>query len=79
MCIVSLTTGILGVLGSFACVVFGLPLGVVAVATGIIGLVQVRDQQGEGRALAIAGVGFGGLAIVLPIVLFLLAFRGGLY
>lgn len=77
--VVSLTAGILGILGSFGCVVFGIPLGIVAVATGIIGLSQSRGQQGENRTLAIAGLGCGAVAIVLPLVFLLLPFAFGLY
>ena len=65
-------SGIVGVLAGFCCLIFGIPLGIVAVTLGIIGLAQVRDQQVQGRPMAIAGICCGVAAIVLPIILFVL-------
>ena len=79
VCVASLATGILGVLGSFGCIVLGFPLGVVAVVTGIIGVAQLRNQPGEGRAMAIAGICCGVVAIVLPFILFVLPFAFSVY
>jgi len=79
VCITSLVCGILGVLGSVGCLLFGIPLGVVALVTGIIGLSQAREQSGEGKAMAIGGMCCGAVAIVLSLALFLLPFGFGRY
>ncbi len=78
VCVASLVAGMVGILTSAFCFFFSVPIGVVAVVTGIIGLVQIRSP-GEGRGMAIAGLCCGGLAIVLPVAFALLSFGFAFY
>lgn len=67
-------TGITSIVLGFCCAIFGIPVGLVAATTGIIGLVQLRDQPGEGRGLAIAGIACGATAVIMAVVLFVVGF-----
>jgi len=65
--------GITGVVMSMCCVIFAIPLGIAALATGIIALSQLKaDPLQQGRNQAIAGVCCGAAALVLPVALFAL-------
>jgi hypothetical protein len=66
LCLVSMVLGIGAAALSFCCAFLGVPLGIAAVVTGIIGLSQVRaDPRQQGRGQAIAGICCGGASFVL--------------
>lgn len=77
LCIASLVVGALGVFGAFCCFIFGIPLGLAAIVTGIIGLTQVRGGSAQGRGMAIAGICCGVAALILPVAFLLLSFGLG--
>ena len=70
LCLVSMILGIASVAGSGCCFIVGLPLAIAGVATGFVGLSQVRDQPSQGRGMAIAGIACGAVGLVLPVLLF---------
>ena len=71
----SMILGIAGLVASPCCSFLAFPIGVGAVATGIIGLTQVNaDPQQAGKGQAIAGIVCGALAMVLPILFIVLSF-----
>lgn len=70
LCLVSMILGIASVAGSGCCFIVGWPLAVGGIATGFVGLSQVRDRPSEGRGMAIAGIACGAVGAVLPILLF---------
>jgi hypothetical protein len=53
---------------AFCCALFGVPLGIAAIATGIIGLNQEGRGPGSQRGLAIAGIACGAGGLLLPLV-----------
>ena len=61
-------TGIAGIVLSILTWLVSVPLGLVAVVTGIIGLSQLRHQPAKGRGNAIAGICCGVGALLMPIV-----------
>ena len=71
--IVSLVFGILSIPLGFCCYA-GIPLGIVALITGYIGLNNEKNDPTRygGRGLAIGGMITGGLVLVLSILLFIL-------
>ncbi len=48
-----------------------MPLAIAGVATGFVGLSQVRDRPSQGRGMAVAGIACGAVGLVLPFLLFL--------
>ena len=67
LAIVSLVAGILGL--TSCCCIFLVPLPLIAVITGAIGLKKCNEDPSlGGKPLAIAGIALGGLSIVLAIV-----------
>ncbi len=70
---VSLIFGILSI-GLFCCY-GGIPLGIVALITGYIGLKNEKNDPARygGRGLAIGGIVAGGLGLVLSILIIVLA------
>ncbi len=71
--IVSLVFGILSIPLSFCCY-GGIPLGIIALITGYIGLNNEKNDPTRygGRGLAIGGMVTGGLVLVLSILLILI-------
>ena len=76
LCLVSMILGITGVASSLCCALLALPLAIGAMATGIIGLVQLQPGQ-QGRGQAIAGLACGAVGLVVPIAL--LVFQVGVF
>lgn len=74
LCLVSMILGIASVAGAGCCFIFGVPLAIGGVATGFVGLSQVKDSPSEGRGMAIAGIACGAVGVVLPVLLFAVQF-----
>jgi len=56
VCVASLVLGICALAGTIGCLFLGVPLSIAAVATGIIGLTQQReDPVKQGKPMAVAG------------------------
>jgi hypothetical protein len=69
LAIVSLVAGILSLITCFCCGIFGIPLPIVALVTGGLGLKKINENPGlGGKPLAIAGMAIGGVSIILMIV-----------
>ena len=71
--LISMILGIVSIVATPCCSFVALPLGVGAVATGIIALSQLKSnprQQGKGQA--VAGVACGAAALVLFVGLIIL-------
>lgn len=70
LCLVSMVTGIVGVVCLVPFALLSAPLGIVAVITGAFGLREVRGSPSEGRRQAIAGISCGaGSVLVLMVIL----------
>lgn len=69
VCIASLIVGVAGVFGAVFCLILGMPFGIAAVVTGIVGLTQVGGGSALGKAMAIAGICCGFVAFFLPVAL----------
>jgi hypothetical protein len=70
---VSLIFGILSI--ALFCCYGGIPLGIIALITGYMGLKNEKDDPARygGRGLAIGGIVAGGLGLVLSILIIVLA------
>ena len=69
MCIAGLVLGIISVLFSCCCGIFGLPFPVIGIILSSIGLIQTKkDPSQEGRNLGMVGLVLSILAILLSIV-----------
>jgi len=67
LAIVSLVAGVVGLVS--CCCILGVPLPIVAIATGAFALKKIGDDPGlGGKPLAIAGIALGGLTLILSIV-----------
>lgn len=55
--------------------IFGIPLGVGGIVTGILAIRQVRKGISNKKGLAITGLVLGIISIVISIVLFVLSYR----
>ncbi len=65
----SVASLVLGILSIQMCFIF-LP-AILAVAFGIVGLIQITNRPGQaGRGIAIAGIILGGIGLVLPVLVF---------
>lgn len=69
LCLVSMVTGIVGVVCLVLCAFLSAPLGVVAVITGVFGLGEVRGGPSEGRRQALAGISCGAGSVLVQLVL----------
>ena len=67
LAITSLVTGIISLPFSFCCGCLGIPLGLIAVVCGVIGISQCNSGQYSGRGMAIAGTICGGVGLLLII------------
>ncbi len=70
LAIISLVCGIVGIITSCCCGLFGLPIPLAAIICGGIALSQPNAQ---GKGMAIGGVVLGVLAFVLAIILVVIA------
>ena len=61
----ALTSMILSLVGL---IIFGLPCGIAAIITGIIGLVKFNPETEKGKGMAIAGIVVGAVDIVSVII-----------
>ena len=61
----ALTSMILSLVGL---IIFGLPCGIAAIITGIIGLVKFNPETEKGKGMAIAGIAVGAVDIVSVII-----------
>ena len=70
LAIASLVTGILAIVPGCCCGLFGIPLSIIAVVMGLVGMSQINASQGRyvGKGLAIAGLSCGGVAIGLDVL-----------
>ncbi len=75
--IISLVCGILGLVG--ICCYGGIPLGIVALVTGFLGLQNVNKDSMNfgGKSMAIAGMALGAAALVLNIIFIVLGIAIG--
>ena len=60
--IISLVVSLIGL------IVFGIPCGIGAVITGIIGLIKFNPEKEKGKGMAIAGIVVGALDIVMVVI-----------
>lgn len=70
LAIISLVCGIVGIITTCCCGLFGLPIPLAAIICGGIALAQPNSQ---GKGMAIAGVVLGVICFLLAIVLFVVA------
>lgn len=63
----SLILGLSSMVGWFCCALFGVPLGIAAVITGVIGLKMDPPPEGGPRTQAFVGIVLGGIGILVPI------------
>ena len=64
LAIIALITGILSVIIGWACCMF-IPLSIIAVITGLLGMQKVSSGTGEGYGMAVTGVILGGGTMLL--------------
>ncbi|MGI8979459.1 MAG: DUF4190 domain-containing protein [Pirellulaceae bacterium] len=69
LAIISLVCGVLGVVTTCCCSIFGLPVPIIAIVCGGIALAQPNSS---GKGMAIAGVVLGVLCVLLAIVLLII-------
>jgi len=69
LCLVSMVTGIVGVVCLVLCALLSAPLGIVAVITGAFGLGELRGSPSEGRRQAIAGISCGAGSVLVQMVI----------
>ena len=69
LAVASLVCGILAIVPGCCCGFFGLPLSVLAVVMGIVGINQINASGGQvgGKSLAIAGVVCGATALFMDV------------
>ncbi len=72
LAIVAVVCGGVGLVLSFCCGVFGVPVDIAAIVCGAIALSQIQRTGEQGRGLAIAGIVMGVLWIILAIVMVIL-------
>ncbi len=76
--IVSLVAGIIGIPASCCCWFLGWIPAIVALGTGIVSLVQGKDEPNpEGKPFAIAGIVLGALGLLLVAIMFIWLVVGG--
>jgi hypothetical protein len=70
LAVASLVCGILAIVPGCCCGLLGIPLSIVAIVMGIVGMSQINASQGRyvGKGLAIAGLSCGGAAVALDIL-----------
>ena len=56
------------VLSLIGLVVFGIPCGIGAIVTGIIGLVKFKPEKEKGKGMAIAGIVVGVADIIMVLI-----------
>ena len=69
LAIVAVVCGGLGIVMSFCCGLFGIPVDIAALICGGLALSQIKTTGEQGRGMAIAGLVLGALGIVLAIVM----------
>ena len=72
LAIVAVVCVVIGIVMSFCCGLFGIPVDLAALVCGGIALSQINRTRENGRGMAIAGLALGGLGIVLSIVMMML-------
>ena len=76
LAIVSLVTGIISLIPGCCCGLIGIPMALVAIGTGIAGIVMANSGKASGKGMAIAGVILGGLYVLVFIVSLILNLAG---
>jgi hypothetical protein len=76
LAIAAIICGSSAVLFSFCCGLFSLPLGVVAIITGFMGMNNANNnpQKYGGKSLAIGGMALGGISLLISVGMVLISF-----
>ncbi|MGC1275771.1 MAG: DUF4190 domain-containing protein [Planctomycetaceae bacterium] len=72
LAIVAVVCGGIGLVMSFCCGLFGVPVDIAAIACGGIALSQIKRTMEQGRGMAMGGLVMGVLGLVLAIAMFFL-------
>jgi Domain of unknown function (DUF4190) len=67
LAVASLVTSIVGALASLMCLI-GVPITIVGIVLGVVALNQIKQNNQQGRGLAIAGIAIGSAALVLEFI-----------